>query len=69
VHRARVEHAIDSVRRVAGEAVEQRDNPELAAIPTVVVSAAGSDAISAVKADAWLPKPNNRGAPNNGCVR
>src|SRR6185295_5342774 len=37
--------------------VEQRDHPELAGIPTVVVSAAGADAIRAVKADAWLPKP------------
>ena len=37
--------------------VQQRDDPDLAAIPTVVVSAAGMDAIRAVRADAILPKP------------
>jgi CheY-like chemotaxis protein len=37
--------------------VQQRDDPDLAAIPTVVVSAAGMDAIRAVRADAVLPKP------------
>ena len=37
--------------------IQQRDDPDLAAIPTVVVSAAGMDAIRAVRADAVLPKP------------